>query len=126
MWPPNPRLNAKPGDHMSRKSKSDKKLDDHLWLNELHSPESLAFVEEENKKTLGELTSKPIYQSLLTDAHQILSARDKIPLGDLDGDFVYNFWQDDRNERGLWRRTYRALPSGNASLANPFRSRRIG
>ncbi|MEJ0042699.1 MAG: hypothetical protein WDM81_11000 [Rhizomicrobium sp.] len=34
-----------------------------------------------------------------------LDVPDRIPLGELDHGFVYNFWQDAGHVRGLWRRT---------------------
>jgi prolyl oligopeptidase len=32
-------------------------------------------------------------------------AKDRLPAVSLRGEFVYNFWQDEAHERGLWRRT---------------------
>ena len=35
----------------------------------------------------------------------MLDAPDRIPYGSLDHGFVYNFWQDAKNPKGIWRRT---------------------
>ena len=35
---------------------------------------------------------------------EILNSKERIAYPSIKGDYVYNFWQDDLNERGLWRR----------------------
>ena len=35
----------------------------------------------------------------------VQNAQDRIPMGNLRGPFVFNFWRDAEHERGLWRRT---------------------
>jgi prolyl oligopeptidase len=36
---------------------------------------------------------------------EILNSRDRIPYVTRHGDWYYNLWRDDKNKRGLWRRT---------------------
>jgi len=34
-----------------------------------------------------------------------MDASDRIPYGDLDHQYVFNFWQDAQHPKGVWRRT---------------------
>ena len=51
------------------------------------------------------LVQDPRYQVFYEQAQAIVNATDRIPYGRYRGGFVYNFWQDGQNVRGLWRRT---------------------
>ena len=52
---------------------------------------------------------------------------DRIPIGSLDHGFVYNFWQDAKNPKGLWRRTTIAdYADPVAALGNAAGRRRAG
>ena len=79
--------------------------DPHLWLEEVEGERALAWVREQNERSLTELTSDPRYASLETAATEIVNATDRIPYGTIRDGKVYNFWQDADNVRGLWRRT---------------------
>jgi prolyl oligopeptidase len=79
--------------------------DPFLWLEEVEGQRALAWVRQENERSLRRLTSDPRYPIAYQQALGILEDRSRIPYGALRGGFVYNFWQDDRHVRGLWRRT---------------------
>ena len=36
---------------------------------------------------------------------EVLDSKDRIPMVSKRGDWYYNFWRDEANPRGLWRRT---------------------
>ena len=79
--------------------------DSFLWLEEIEGKKALSWVKEHNKKTLDELTRSERFKSLETSALEIFQAKDKIPSISLHGSHVYNFWQDDKSVRGVWRKT---------------------
>ncbi|MEM6627334.1 MAG: prolyl oligopeptidase family serine peptidase, partial [Pseudomonadota bacterium] len=45
------------------------------------------------------------FEGLKADALKIANAKERIPYGSIRNGYVYNFWQDETNVRGLWRRT---------------------
>ena len=79
--------------------------DPYAWLEDVHGDKPLAWVAEQNKKSLGELKSDPRYQRNYDSILEALDASDRIAYGRLDHGFVYNFWQDAKNPKGIWRRT---------------------
>lgn len=81
------------------------KPDPYLWLEQVSSPRSMAWVRAENARTLGVLEKDPRYAGLYRDALAIAEAKDRIPVPtQLDGS-IFNFWQDAEHVRGIWRRT---------------------
>lgn len=79
--------------------------DPYLWLEEVHGEAPLAWARERNKLALDRLKGDPAYQEKFDAVLDILNAEDRIPMGSLRGPYVFNFWRDAENERGLWRRT---------------------
>ena len=79
--------------------------DDHLALEQVDGAEAMAFVAEENRKSLAALTGDPRYETFRHEAEAILTAEDRIPTPAFLGDGVGNFWQDAANPKGVWRRT---------------------
>ena len=79
--------------------------DDHLALEKVDGTEAMAFVAEENRKSLAALTGDPRYETFRAEAQAILTATDRIPSPSFLGDGVGNFWQDATNPKGVWRRT---------------------
>ena len=79
--------------------------DPHLALEAVESPDSLAWVNAENAKTLPVLSGDPRFAGLQAEALTILSAKDRIAAPNFIGTSVFNFWQDATHVRGIWRRT---------------------
>jgi prolyl oligopeptidase len=79
--------------------------DPYAWLEDVHGPKPLAWVAEQNKVSLGQLKADPRYQQNYDSILSVLDAIDRIPMGGLNHGWVYNFWQDAANPKGLWRRT---------------------
>jgi prolyl oligopeptidase len=79
--------------------------DPHLWLEEVEGDEALDWVRSQNERTLAELQSDPRYAGFEAAALEVLTSDDRIPYGTIRDGLVYNFWQDERHVRGLWRRT---------------------
>ena len=67
--------------------------DPHLALEAVESPDSLAWVNTENAKTLPVLSGDPRYAGLEAQALTILSAKDRIAAPNFIGTSVFNFWQ---------------------------------
>ena len=79
--------------------------DPYIWLEEARSDEALAWVEQENARTLAALEADPRFDTLKAEALAIYDSEDRIPYVDLRPDGLYNFWQDKDNPKGLLRRT---------------------
>lgn len=82
-----------------------KPTDPYLWLEDVHGARALAWVEQENARSLAVLKADPRYEVFHREALAILNATDRIPAPSLIGRTIYNIWQDPTNVRGLWRRT---------------------
>ena len=74
------------------------------WLEDIESPRALDWVKAHDEKTLGALQADPRYKSVEADARAVLLAADRIPAPELRGRWIYNFWQDPKSVRGVWRR----------------------
>jgi prolyl oligopeptidase len=79
--------------------------DPYLWLEDVEGEEALAWVEERNKESLAILESLPQYQEFYDQNLAVYDSSERIPYPAIRGEYLYNFWQDANNERGLWRRT---------------------
>jgi prolyl oligopeptidase len=79
--------------------------DPYLWLEDIHGEKQMAWVKEQNAKTLAVLTADADYQKDYDAVLKVLDATDRIPFGNLDHNFVFNFWQDATHPKGVWRRT---------------------
>jgi prolyl oligopeptidase len=76
-----------------------------LWLEDIDSAAALAWVREQNARSLAVLESDPRYPALLAEARAVIAAPDRIPYPSFLGGRLVNFWQDEAHVRGLWRRT---------------------
>lgn len=76
-----------------------------LWLEEIEGPKALEFVKKENDKTLSVLKNDPHFKNIEMNIRKIALAKDRVPWAYQLGGSLYNFWQDETNVRGLWRRT---------------------
>jgi prolyl oligopeptidase len=79
--------------------------DPYLWLEDVHGTKPLAWVKAQNARSLALLKSDPDYQKDYDTILSIMDAADRIPFGQLDHDYVFNFWQDGQHPKGVWRRT---------------------
>ncbi len=79
--------------------------DPYLWLEEIEGERALAWVREQNARSLGVLEADARYEGLFQDALAIANNRDRLPLGGIQEGYYYNFWQDETHVRGIWRRS---------------------
>jgi prolyl oligopeptidase len=79
--------------------------DPFLWLEERHGERAIAWVDEQNELTKAELSRDPRLSEYWEKVLDLYSADDNIPYVYAQGGYLYNFWQDENNVLGLWRRT---------------------
>jgi prolyl oligopeptidase len=79
--------------------------DPYLWLEDVTGDTALDWVRKHNAETVDELTLGARFGELRDEIREVLDADDRIPYVRRRGRYLYNFWQDATNPRGLWRRT---------------------
>src|SRR6266498_1425935 len=79
--------------------------DPYLWLEDVTGERALAWVRSQNSISTNELQSSPDFEPIRRRLLAILDSKEKIPYVTKHGPFCYNFWRDEKNVRGLWRRT---------------------
>ena len=79
--------------------------DPYLWLEEVQGERALAWVRARNAEARAQLEAHPRFASMRERFLEILNSRERIPYVTRQGEWLYNLWQDDKNKRGLWRRT---------------------
>lgn len=79
--------------------------DPFLWLEDKDGARAMAWVKDQNARTLPILEGDPHFKSLYDAALSVAQAKGRIPYPDSIGGQIYNFWQDDTHVRGIWRRT---------------------
>jgi len=65
----------------------------------------MAWVNERNAESRPLLESKPAFKENHARLLAIYNSRERIPSVAKRGPWLYNYWQDAQNPRGLWRRT---------------------
>lgn len=80
-------------------------VDPYLWLEDVEGEKAMSWVQQQNEATLAVLKAQPAFEPTYQKALEILNSDKRIAYPSFQGDYVYNFWQDEKNERGLWRRT---------------------
>ena len=81
-----------------------KTTDPHLWLEEVTGDDALAWVREHNDPTVAELGGER-FEQMRAEALEVLDTDSRIPYVRRRGGYLYNFWRDAANPKGLWRRT---------------------
>lgn len=81
-------------------------MDPYLWLEEVQGDKALAWVRERNAVSTALLQALPLFADNRAKVLDVLNNRDQIPHVTRRGDYLYNFWRDAKNPRGLWRRTH--------------------
>jgi len=78
--------------------------DPYLWLENIDGEDALAWVRERNDATIASLDDDD-FQRMRAEALEILDTDTRIPYVRRRGEYLYNFWRDAANPKGLWRRT---------------------
>ena len=78
--------------------------DPFLWLEDIDSDDALTWVRTRNETTAAEFGDAS-FEQMRAEALEVLDTDTRIPYVRRRGDYLYNFWRDATNPRGLWRRT---------------------
>jgi prolyl oligopeptidase len=78
--------------------------DPYLWLEDIAGDDALDWVRARNEPTLAEFGGAQ-FEKMRTEALEVLDTDARIPYVGRRGEYLYNFWRDAANPRGLWRRT---------------------
>ncbi len=79
--------------------------DPYLWLEDVTGTVALDWVVARNAAAMAALAEGRGFAELRDAIRAVLDSRDRIPYVTRRGEYLYNFWQDAANPRGLWRRT---------------------
>ncbi len=80
-------------------------MDPYLWLEDVEGKKALDWVRSEIAVSTKILEASPDFAPIKKNLRAILDSKERIPRVKKEGNFYYNFWRDDKNVRGLWRRT---------------------
>jgi prolyl oligopeptidase len=100
--PPEPEMPKQPVVRQDPKPASD---DPYLWLEEVSSDKALGWARERNKLSQGELEAVAGFTKARDRIRGILDSKEKTPYVAKRGKWLYNFWTDEKNPKGLMRRT---------------------
>lgn len=89
----------------ARPGVAEQPFDENLWLEDIQGDAAMAWVRERNARTDAALVN-PAYTALEASVLEVLDSKDRIAMVSKHGDWYYNFWRDEANPRGLWRRTH--------------------
>ncbi|WP_080793201.1 prolyl oligopeptidase family serine peptidase [Corynebacterium pacaense] len=78
-------------------------MTDYSFLDEIDSPQALAWAEGWSGRTLEKLASEAEYGSLRRRLLAALDTDERIAYVSRRGDRLYNFWRDADHPRGVWR-----------------------
>jgi prolyl oligopeptidase len=79
--------------------------DKYVWLEDVSSDRSMAWVKSENERTLKVLEADPRYAANYADALKVAEAPDRLALPQQRGGEIYNFWRDAEHVNGILRKT---------------------
>ncbi|MFT7133790.1 MAG: prolyl oligopeptidase [Cyclobacteriaceae bacterium] len=79
--------------------------DPYIWLEDVEGEAALAWVRQQNERSLLSIQKHPDHEANLAAAMDLATSQERIPYGAIRDGMVYNYWQDATNVRGLWRRT---------------------
>ncbi len=89
---------------MASDERSSEQTDPYLWLEDVTGDDALDWVRKHNEPSLAELTSER-FEQMRAEALGVLDTDARIPYVQRRGEYLYDFWRDAANPRGLWRRT---------------------
>ncbi|KZS57145.1 prolyl oligopeptidase family serine peptidase [Mycobacterium ostraviense] len=78
--------------------------DPYLWLENITDEDALDWVRARNEPTMARFCGGE-FEEMRAAALEVLDTDTRIPYVVRRGEYLYNFWRDAANPRGLWRRT---------------------
>ncbi len=86
-------------------SPSSDPADKYIWLEDANGPRAMEWVKAENARSAKILEADPRFATWQEEALKVSEDPNRLPMPDLRGNDVYNFWNDEKNVRGLLRKT---------------------
>lgn len=86
-------------------SPSSDAVDKYLWLEDVHSPRAMDWVKAEDARTAKIMDADPRLTEFNAEALKVSEDPSRLPIPGLRGNDVYNLWNDEKNVRGLLRKT---------------------
>ena len=83
---------------------ADELNDPYLWLEDVLGDEQLDWVRARNDPTVAQFAGEE-FERMRAETLEVLDTDARIPYVRRRGEYLYNFWRDAANPRGLWRRT---------------------
>jgi prolyl oligopeptidase len=80
-------------------------VDPYLWLEDVTGERALNWVRQQNAVSTNELQFAPVFEPIRRRVLSIMDSKERIPYVAKHGRWYYNFWRDQTNPRGVWRRT---------------------
>ncbi|GAN55097.1 prolyl oligopeptidase family serine peptidase [Tanticharoenia sakaeratensis] len=74
-------------------------------LSQVMNPSALSWVRAQNARTFDSLQSDPRYQGFYDSILKAEQSPARLPTPEFIGGRIWNFWQDARHPRGIWRET---------------------
>ena len=90
--------------------------DPFAFMEEVEGKEALDWVRAQNGRSLAHLEADRRFAPLRDEALKIVQSRDRLATGSIREGYLYNFWQDATNVRGLWRRSPLAAYAAGAPV----------
>lgn len=84
---------------------ANEKSDPYLWLEDVEGERALEWVKKQNDVSLKHLKSLPEFSKFYEQNLAAYQSNEQIPFVTQKGKYLYNFWQDENNVRGIYRRT---------------------
>ena len=81
-----------------------KNLEKLLYLEEVEGEKAIGWTTRQTEKTAEYFKKDPRYNAVYEKILNVFQDKDRLKLGVIHCSFYYNFWQDESNPKGLWRR----------------------
>ncbi len=78
--------------------------DPYLWLEEIESEASLEWIKARNEVSAGKLKDYDGFEEIRDKMLTAFNDEERLISPQIIGNYAYNLWQDEKNERGVWRR----------------------
>jgi len=79
--------------------------DKYLWLEDAHGARAMDWVKAEDARTAKILEADPRFAAFSAEALKVSEDPHRLPLPELRGDEIYNFWRDKDHVHGILRKT---------------------
>jgi prolyl oligopeptidase len=79
--------------------------DKYQWLEEVQGTAAIDWVKIKNEESIQKIKNHPWFSEIESNALKIFNSKDKIPFVSLEGEYVYNLWNDEVHIQGIYRRT---------------------